>query len=183
MVSSSQVSLTKSLNFQVVAATCGTSKGNFKTPSVEVVYFFIIQQSTCRPAGSGGLQNKVISVFIVVKSTCVCDKTAMKSSAMMCCWVLITLMYTPLLSTHINPHLQMISIQLSMAFCEMYTKTPPDCRASTHRSLHRFNNHFLCLAARGVWVVRGQMCSTLNTLKAKARSTDLFLQSKQHQSC
>lgn len=101
---------------------------------------------------------------------------------MMCCWVLITLMYTPSLSTHLNLHLQTISRRLSTAFCEMYMKTPPGCRASTHRSLDHFNNHFLCLAARGGRAARGQMCSTLNTLKAKTRTIELFLQSKQHQS-
>lgn len=76
----------------------------------------------------------------------------------------------------------MISSLLSTAFCEMYMKKTPGCRASTHRSLRRFDNHLLCFAARGVGAAKGRMCSTLNMLKAKEGTIDLFLQSKQHQS-
>lgn len=99
------------------------------------------------------------------------------SSAIIGWWVLITLMYTSLLP----PHLQMTSGLSSSAFCAIQWRKHPAGQASRHRNLDHLNNHFLCIAAWGVQAVKGQMCSTLNTLKAKKSTIDLFLQSKQHQ--
>lgn len=90
-------------------------------------------------------------------------------------------MYTSLLPTHLNPHLQTISRLPSSAFCAIQWRKHLAGQASRHRSLDHLNNHFLCIAAWGVQAVKGQMCSTLNTLKAKKSATDLFFQSKQHQ--
>lgn len=54
---------------------------------------------------------------------------------------------------------------------------------STHSSLNHFSKNFLCSVARRVQAAKGQMCSSLNTLKARKKkpTMGLFLQSKHHQ--